>query len=971
MSAVHGPSRGDGSLTRLLGAESATGGPFALLRLTPQMCDDDAIIAALDNQLAVLAAHRECDTPEADEARLALHAAAAQLLDAKVRAYLIANWQESHPGSPQPSAIVRSSKAPIARSPAGQGQTRSRAQVALEHDAILTLGLYGGWNNRSLRRLVSLAHARGMDASQVARTVNLLAARRRGAARIDPDDNRLSNGPPSRARRATRPQGESAPKPRSFLDDPQHDDPEPQRQSPDMRVLGLALGIIAAMGLVAFVVGLMVMVLNADDGTAQSPDGTVPPTNVATAPNSNNDTTTSNSPAPKDTETNPGLITLTERATAAPVAIARATKALAIDPTDAVATFEQAVRALQGAWPLIPVDTHIAAQHEIVEFLYRSNTNEAISRRALNALAGEVARLKPGASVSQGTLWSAIWSAGMLTRLSSETDLSGTVRQRIAGELIAALRERRVVHNPNFRAGALAALDSSAESFSPEAQPPFPWSQWADAAAALSASSVAAREVLMLDALQIVLLEGGEPNDDKSTFDAIRLLAKRVPWRSGDESRRRLLAWFLDERITNADLYALTTTLARESSASGVDVTMVLPLMATNEVRQQLRGRYASAWGMTGGVDQQTIAAELADAARQAMGTLPPDALPSDYLAHTVRLSRLNEAIAWAWRGRSQEADELLAGVEDALEPDAKQARGRDTAALDKRTPEAPGSGSSWAVRYLAAKRGVPVRLDLLDQLASMPMPDAVAAELLVRDALRGTPARVRQRAQEVVQKHASDAAVANAFLEQLPTMPRTYDNALLVEAITLQVLPDVAQDDWPFEARRALVEHLLDLLSADGEYATVDALVTQLALSYVGRSSRTPIVGPDRQADASIDAAASASLLYRQWRSGLDRALANRATSISADTADRLRTGRLELASGPIQQFAANQASICEVMGIVIASEKPARTDRVRTIIDDMTNERRRAVSAFQQVFAVEQAMLRLWLIRIGEQDA
>jgi len=110
---------------------------------------------------------------------------------------------------------------------------------------------------------------------------------------------------------------------------------------------------------------------------------------------------------------------------------------------------------------------------------------------------------------------------------------------------------------------------------------------------------------------------------------------------------------------------------------------------------------------------------------------------------------------------------------------------------------------------------------------------------------------------------------------------------------------------------------------------------------------------------------------LYRQWRSGLDRAMTSRSTSISADKADRLRTGRLELASGPIQQFAANQASICEVMGIVIASEKPASASRVRAIIDEMTNERRRSINAFEQVFAVERAMLRLWLIRIGEQDA
>src|ERR1051326_5005477 len=77
---------------RFLGQEEASGGPFALLGLSPQSCTDELVLSALDRQIERIDHHAECDTPEADEVRLALHAAAAQLLDPIVRRHLIARW---------------------------------------------------------------------------------------------------------------------------------------------------------------------------------------------------------------------------------------------------------------------------------------------------------------------------------------------------------------------------------------------------------------------------------------------------------------------------------------------------------------------------------------------------------------------------------------------------------------------------------------------------------------------------------------------------------------------------------------------------------------------------------------------------------------------------------------------------------------------------------------------------------------
>ena len=373
-------------------------------------------------------------------------------------------------------------------------------------------------------------------------------------------------------------------------------------------------------------------------------------------------------------------------------------------------------------------------------------------------------------------------------------------------------------------------------------------------------------------------------------------------------------------------------------------------------------------WSAAGATVQAVTFEVAVSAARDAMPDLPSDATRADLLRRTVRLSRLNEAVGWAWKGRSQEADELLAALDDSLDGSAAGTPTRNAPGPVPHTPADAGSGTSWAERYLAAKQRVPMRLDLLEQLDSMKIPDAVAAELLVHDALRGTPARVRQRAQEVVRSHVTNAAVTNAALEQLPLMPRTNDNARLIEAITFAVLPAVSSDEWRLQARRALVETLLQRLSAQGDLAGLDDYVDQLALSYVGRSSRSPLVGPDRENIVPVDPSFAASMLFRQWRASVDRAVAQGASAIDTDAVDRRRTGRLGLATGPVQQFAAHQASLCEVMAVVIATERPEAASRIRALMDDMTDQRRRANDIYRQIHAVERTMLELWLMRIGE---
>src|SRR5690606_37404383 len=105
------------------------------------------------------------------------------------------------------------------------------------------------------------------------------------------------------------------------------------------------------------------------------------------------------------------------------------------------------------------------------------------------------------------------------------------------------------------------------------------------------------RQRLILAGLESILVRAPEPNENGEVFDAIRAITRSLHWRPDQLSRPTLLRWFDDRRLTSEDLHAITSTLAQESSAEGVDSTMVVPIGANDSVRANFRSRYASAWG--------------------------------------------------------------------------------------------------------------------------------------------------------------------------------------------------------------------------------------------------------------------------------------------------------------------------------------------------------------------------------------
>lgn len=966
------PERPAGPIERLLGPAAAAGGPFALLGLHAADVDDASVLASLRRQLERVDAHAEADSPAADEVRLALHASAAQLLDPVVRRHLVLHWSER--GAPDESVPVRPAPPAFRAAP-------DQHALALEHDAVLLLARYGGVTRQSLRRLAVIAHARGVPADRLADSLHRLGRRRRpgghGTQRALPAPTRPA---PGRVRSTPAPAGASRPRDAALPGGATRDMPErspPVQASAARSVLTvcLAAASLVALGLGAVYV-LAVAMRTRDAGSAERPDrgdrvaspapaeraagDPIEPDRGAPAP------AAPSSPAPR-----PPVVVLIE-----PVLVGREISACAqllrTDRARALSRFSVAVQSLAEGWVALAAepDRLVAAHDALIEFVYRASADGATAAESARQVRALGAALSGAGAPEPGGIVRAVWATGMLARLSRERDLPAACAREIEDGLVELLGEARSGVEPSFAAGAAAALQrvpglliAAGETGGASEER---LRAWLRAVRAVWPTDARERDRVLIAAMETLLVRGAEPHEDRGVFDAIRLLTEELSWRADGEARRRLLRWFDDRAVSVSDLSALTSALATRSSASGVDVTMVLSAGAGATERADLRRRYAELWHLSPSQDSGSFRALWIEAASGVLSGADTPRSPIEWLAHAAILSRLNEAAEWAWRGEMKEAAAIVAALEQPIESalSAPGSGGTSTAPLDS------GHGD-WARRYLSARGNVGARTDLLNELGRVSSElGAVDAEVLAAEAFSGTPAEVRALAQQVLRAHANDASVVNAALELLPRMPRTVPNAQLVEAIANADICSPRDPDWPLQSRRALVERLLEVLSQADTLASTDRVARVLSESYRSRAHPRPLLAEERPSAGRWPAEVSASGVFDLWREEAGRAILSPRAALTLDEVDRRRAGRARLADGQVQAFAAQQVSVCDAMGVVVMAEEPHRADSVMGILDGLAARRRSATHIFEQIAAVERAMTALWFIRMGEED-
>lgn len=146
-------------MSEYLGPSASAGGPFAVLDLRHDQATEQGILRACQSRLAQISRHMRSRTPEADEVRLAVHAAASQLLDSSLCDELKKVWPE---GS---GMILESSTTPQA----WKVDDSIQIEPELLEKARWMLAASGGWNGKSRKRLGFFARSHEVPAARLIR----------------------------------------------------------------------------------------------------------------------------------------------------------------------------------------------------------------------------------------------------------------------------------------------------------------------------------------------------------------------------------------------------------------------------------------------------------------------------------------------------------------------------------------------------------------------------------------------------------------------------------------------------------------------------------------------------------------------------------------------------------------------------------------------------------------------------------
>lgn len=934
-------------IAKFLGTEASEGGPFGLLGIRALDATPARIEQALQVRLDAVDEHAEAYTPAADEVRLALHAAAAQVLDPRVRKELMRQAQGPLPleDSEYLPASLAEERAPVVNVAESPVVSRQRADESAAHVRVRDARYDGGsWQSSRYAKDGGSEHLGG-----------------------------------------TR---------------------------------GLLLAAAGLVGVIAVAMTLIVVVPTRS-GTST---GGVASTTAAKSPVASGSTDAADQAKATNDARKPGVDSPARSVTNArvmfvePGVVIRGLRRLGEtarrDPAKAALEFESTCVPLADWWCQYDLAQRRAAIDAAVEVYFLLASDQTAAGRVAGVLKqwggatskGVADREPKPASVegeSDAPLWRSAFAMGLLTRLGGERDLPRAGAAEVSDALNGLLGAGRSADSTTFESGAAGALragvmglvkpERGASSVS-AALARLRVSDYVTAARAVSHDEPVGVERILVNAVERLLIDGPEPDQDQGSHSVISGLVGAIKWRARPEGegRKRLLDWFRDPRVSMSDLHVVSVALTSVSAAEGVDSSMALSIGATSDDRVRVRALIAKAWGMGDSETRARAISELQAVVTNLSSVGSREAIagrtPAQVLAIAAKAARANEAARLIWFGDADAALSYLSATDQFVEAAARaMAPSSGQSVLPSLMPQ-PGTGKlsttgtgtggsgaiaglsdgedgAWAERYLQAERNIPVRLEILGQLATIRRPiGATDGAVLVEQAMFGTPSQVRLTAQLWAKRFASDAAVIQGVLEQLPTMPRVPGLGELVEAAAGARLPKVSHPGWEIAARRELVARLLAAVAESTDEAGIDRLAGVVADAMNGSNAVA-----FRAGDTPTRALGGVRSQWERWHAEALAIVGTSKTPLTLGDVERRRASRLAVASGPVQTFAAEDLSLAELMAIVIAGERVEANANVGSILSDLTEGNRACRHVFEQVLVCEIARARLWIVRLN----
>ena len=615
--------------------------------------------------------------------------------------------------------------------------------------------------------------------------------------------------------------------------------------------------------------------------------------------------------------------------------------------------FRTAYESFSREWTSLSADQIGAVHDALLELLYRNSANPGNAQAILDVIG---ASMRSFSNEPEGfRAW--VMSVATMSRLSMERNLPTSIDSAIIGRLTAALGQAASGTGQSFDDAVLLALNESATKLAATSESDRVWRVWLEQLAAVTTAGDDTYTAAVLDAIEQVMLTSEDPSQSRPVFQSLESLASAIKLDRGNQVSKRLLDWFANSRVTTSDLTVVMRPLIARSRADGIDESLIPPVGMGEAERGTLRSRLESVLLGKDAESVEAVASWMSIADQQLARSQPRK--PAEIVARAVILSRLSAAARATLWGDRKLAESTLAN----LTGDVDQL-------ISNSDPEPVDylggtNADEWAVKYIDAKQNIPIRQALLGELARNKRTlGPVAAEVIVRDAFLGTPATVRAQAREVVRLYADSPAILNGILEYLPRIPKIESSSELIEVVAYTRLPSVKSPAWSARARQACVDELLRRLAGIGEGQIVDSLANLLNESYGIRLGGT---AASSQGSDAIDLAQSASELSSMWRRLAEQEVEEMSLLSDLEDLDHRSVGRLLLAEGSLDQFAAHQVTAVECMAILVIAENPGMRDEVESIQSELAQARRSSKNILEQITATETAAVKLWRLRLG----
>lgn len=496
------------------------------------------------------------------------------------------------------------------------------------------------------------------------------------------------------------------------------------------------------------------------------------------------------------------------------------------------------------------------------------------------------------------------------------------------------------------------------------------WATWIDAIADVETRDSATFDRTVCLALESVMLDAAEPDRNERTREAISLLARAMTWRKDSPARMAMLKWFESGEVSSADLQTLTSALATSSSAAAVNPAMVLSANADASARAELRRVYSNAWELVEASGDFT--AEISKWTALARGVLEAMQTDSHALRmlHTVRCARLS-AVAEALRedvisAVPDDLDRADAMIVDRINKIHESGQlivvdgGTDKDWCLRYLTETRSGSVSTRISMLADFREMTSALnaDILTHEAFKGAP-----EELRQQAIR----IIRERSSDPLVINA-----VLRFQPKIPPNVDNLQLIEHITGVALPSYRHSSWRYECRRALVSALVRVLARESPIGVIDSIAASIADAYRSFRADSEtieqgRDPAV-PFGAVDASDgDPRAAASELRMRLQIQASKAVPSGREHASLPAIDSSRVLRTESAEGIIQEFHAEQLACIDLLAYLIVAENPSNAAEVRGLIRSFEQSRRASAHILDQVNEAEITRLRLWMLRIG----